>query len=92
MLKIIKYSKIKSTVLIVWLFSLSSQIYANDIYHYEPVKVTLKGIIGFKAFHSAPGYGENKNDKQIKVPILSLPQPINVELYRDWETDRKSVV
>lgn len=87
MLKIINYSKIKLTALIVWLFSLSSQIYANDVYHYEPVKVTLKGIVGVKTFHSAPGYGENKNDKQIKVPILSLPQPINVDANRDTASD-----
>lgn len=87
MLRMIKHSKIKAISLVFGLFFISPEIYANDTYQYEPVKVTLKGIVGVKTFHSAPGYGENKNDKQIKVPILSLPQPINVDANRDTASD-----
>ncbi|QKJ85708.1 hypothetical protein PMPD1_0736 [Paramixta manurensis] len=78
---------VKKNVCYFLLLFVMSCVQAKEVYHFEPEIVTVVGTVTLKKFPGPPNYGEGPDDKKVDVPILLLPQAIDVVARPDATDD-----
>lgn len=60
-------------------FANSARASSNSVYHYEPAKSELAGVVQTEEHYGPPNYGENpETDRIEKIYVLILVSPISV--------------